>query len=217
MTARGRFWTVFTLALIFEIGQGASLVTSQTQSEGRPWEINAGDLQAVGLHLPSYMISMEDLWRYQALLPTHQELSIAWDPHTGYDGPVFRERVAERSLKHDFTVLQRKQNIKGNASVGDLALMDMSLEVVAITGAGEVRGLVSGPSLLVRGESLSVPGGPPTPQPHDYIMGGKDMFSVSIPDDPKIEKLVLLLAHPNEKPRLEQVGVIDLTAKVAPK
>jgi hypothetical protein len=148
-------------------------------------------------------------------LPTHQEFLVDWDPHTGYDHPVFREQVAEHSLKHAFALLERKQNIKGNAPIGLLMLMNLGIEVVAVTATGEVRGLTSGPSLLVQGESLSIGGHSPS-EHHDYIMP-KGAFPISLPDDPKIEKLVLLLVHPNEKPRLEQVGVIDLTAKTAPK
>jgi hypothetical protein len=197
------------------VGPAGSRVTAQTQSDAPPWELNAGDLQAVGLHLPSYMPKMGDLHDYQKRVPSHQEILIEWDPHTGYDHPAYREQVAERSLKHDFTLEQRKQNIKGDAGIGPTSLLDLGLEVVGVTNTGEIRGLANGPSLLVRGEATHVPG-ERTPERHDFIKS-KDTFLVALPDDPKIEKLVLLLAHPNEKPRLEQVGVIDLTAKTAPK
>jgi hypothetical protein len=123
--------------------------------------------------------------------------------------------VAERSLKHDFALQQRNQNIKGNAAIGSTDLLDLRLVVVAATGTGEVRGLAMGPSLLIRCDLPPVPGGPQQ-ECHDYIQS-KTNFLVGLPDDPTIEKLVLLLTHSNEKPRLEQVGVIDLTAKVAPK
>jgi hypothetical protein len=208
-------WALLIVALILGLGQGATRVVAQTQSDDRPWELNAGDLQAVGLHLPSYMPKIGDLHDYQKRLPSRQEMLIEWDPHTGYDHPAFREQVAERSLKHDFALVQRKQNIKGDAGIGPTTLLDLGLEVVGVTNTGEVRGFANGPSLLVREEGTHAPG-EPKPDRHDFIKS-KDTFWIGLPDDPKIEKLVLLLAHPNEKPRLEQVGVIDLTAKALPK
>jgi hypothetical protein len=205
----------FTAALIFGIGQGARHLASQTQSEGRPYELNAGDLQSVGLRLPSTMSKIGDLEDYQKGVTSRQEMLIDWDAHTGYDHPVYREQVAERLLKHEFTLVQRKRNVKGDAQIGTLMLLDSGLEVVAVTSAGEVRGLANGPSLVVRRESYPVPG-LPLQEHHDYVQS-KNAFWVGLPDDPKIEKLVLLLTHPNEKPRLEQVGTIDLTSKAPPK
>jgi hypothetical protein len=206
------------LTFIFGIGWGATRVVAQRSalSESRPWELNASDLTAVGLHLPSYMPRVaEDLWEYQKRTTTHQELLIEWDPHTGYDHPAFREQVAEHSLNHEFTLTQRKQNVKGNAQIGTLDLLDLRLEVVRLTDTGEVRGLAVGPTLLIRCDLPPAPGEPQR-DCHDYVQS-KTTFLVGLPDDPMIEKLVLLIAHPNKKPRLEQVGVIDLTAKVAPK
>ena len=218
MNAHPRFRyrsSLLAIGLMVGVGLAGSHVRAQTQTDDRPWELNAGDLQAVGLHLPSYMPKIGDLHDYQKRVPSRQEILIEWDPHTGYDHPAYREQVAERSLKHDFTLVQRKQSIKGDAQIGTLDLLDLSLEVVGVTDTGEVRGLASGPSLLVRGEAFHAPG-EHSPERNDYIQG-KGTFSVGLPDDPKIEKLVLLLAHPSEKPRLEQVGTIDLTAKAAPK
>jgi hypothetical protein len=203
------------IGLIVGVAYVGGRVTAQTQSDGRPWELNAGDLQAVGLHLPSNMPTVGDLHDYQKRVSNHQEILIEWDPHTGYDHPTFRERVAERSLKHDFTLVQRKQNIIGNPGIGPTTLLDLGLEVIGVTNTGEVRGLAIGPSLLAHGEGTHAPG-EPKPERHDYIKS-KDTFLVGLPDDPKIEKLIMLLAHPNEKPLLEQVGTIDLTPKTAPK
>jgi hypothetical protein len=207
--------TLLVVGLIGGIGYVGSRASAQTQSDDRPWELNAGDLQAVGLHLPSYMSNIGDFEDYSKRLPSFQQVLIEWDPHTGYDHPTYREQVAERSLKHDFTLVQRKQNIKGDARIGPTTLLDLGLVVVGVTSTGEVRGLAFGPSLLVRGEATHAPG-EPKPERHDYIQS-KGAFWVGLSDDPKIEKLVLLLAHPNEKPRLEQIGTIDLTAKAAPK
>jgi hypothetical protein len=216
MTTMLRFRSaVLVMALIFGIGQGATRLAAQTQSEGRPWELNAGDLQAVGLHLPSYMPKIGDLENYQKTVPSRQEILIEWDPHTGYDHPVFREQVAKHSLKHDFAVVQRKQNIKGDAQIGTLMLRELGSEVVGVTSAGEVRGLANGPTLLVREEAFHAPGESQQNR-HEYIKS-KESFWVGLPDDPKIDKLILLLVHPNEKARLEQIGVIDLTVKAAPK
>jgi hypothetical protein len=216
MTAFVRFrWAALTIALMFWIGWSIRGVAAQSQPDGQPWELNAGDLQGAGLHLPSYMSTVGDVEDYQKRLPNHQEILIEWDPHTGYDHPAYREQVAERSLKHDFALQQRKQNIKGDARTGPTTLADLGLVVVAATNTGEVRGIAIGPSLLIRGEAFPVPG-EPQPERHDYIQS-KTVFRVGLPDDPKIEKLVLLVAYPSEKPRLEQVATIDLTTKVSPK
>jgi hypothetical protein len=209
---------LLVIGLIVGVGYFGSRVVAQRSalSDSRPWEVNVSDLAAVGMHMPSDMPRVaEDLWEYQKRTTTHQELLIEWDPHTGYDHPTFRERVAEHSLKHDFALVQRKQSVKGNAQIGTLDLLDLSLEVLGVTDTGEVRGFRNGPSLLVREEGTHAPG-EPKPDRHDYIKS-KDTFWVGLPDDLKIEKLVLLLAHPNEKHRLEQVGTIDLTPKTAPK
>jgi hypothetical protein len=218
MSIHFKYWhcsVLLVIGLIVGVSYVGDRVNAQTQSDDRPWELNAGDLQAVGLHLPSYVPRVaEDLWEYQKRTTTHQELLIEWDPHTGYDHPAFREQVAEHSLKHEFALTQRKQNVKGNAQIGTLDLLDLSLEVLGVTDTGEVRGLANGRTLLVRGEGTHAPG-EPKPERHDYILSKGD-FWVALPDDPKIVKLVLLLAHPSEKPRLEQVGVIDLTAKATP-
>jgi hypothetical protein len=218
MSAHLRFGyrsALLVVGLIGGIAYVGSRASAQTQSDDRPWELNAGDLQAVGLHLPSYMSKIGDLEDYQNKVLSHQQMLIQWDPHTGFDHPTFREQVAERSLKHDFTLVQRQQNIKGDSRIGPTALLELGLEVVGVTNTGEVRGLANGPSLLVRSEGTHAPG-EPKPDRHDFIKS-KDTFSVALPDDPKIEKLVLLLAHPSEKPRLEQIGTIDLTPKTPPK
>jgi hypothetical protein len=203
------------IALMFGIGWSIRCVAAHTQPDGNPWELNAGDLQAAGLHLASYMSTVGDMEDYQKNLPSHQEILIEWDPHTGFDHPAYREQVAERSLKHDFALQQRKQKVKGDARTGPTTLLDLGLVVVAATSTGEVRGFAIGPSLLIRGEATHVPGERP-PERHDYIQS-KTAFWVGLPDDPKIEKLVLLVAYPSEKPRLEQVATIDLTTKVTPK
>lgn len=204
--------TVFAVALIFGIGWGFA---AQSQLEDLPWELHVDDLHAVGLHMPSYMSTVRDLEDYQKRLTSCQQLWIEWDPHTGYDHPAYREQVAERSLSHDFALQQRNQNAKGCVRMGPTALLDLGLVVVAATNKGEVRGFAFGPSLLIR---CDLPSAPEEPQQEcrDLIQS-KTTFLFVLPDDAQIEKLVLLLAHPNEKPRLEQVGVIDLTAKGAPK
>lgn len=211
-------WVILTTPFFFGIGHGASRAVPQGSAlaDAHPYELNANDLLAVGLHLPSYMPRVaEDLAEYQKRTTTRQELLIEWDPHTGYAEAAPREQVAEHSLKHEFNLKQRKQNIKGDARIGPLMLLDLSLEVVGVTNTGEVRGLGRGPDLLVHGEATHLPG-EPTPEHHDSIQSKGD-FWVALPDDPKITKIVLLFAHPNENPRLEQVGTIDLTTWVAPK
>jgi len=207
--------SLLMIALICGIGRGSDCIAAQVQSESNSWELNASQLQAVGLHLPSYMPTITDLHNYQKNLPVHQELDIEWAPRTGYDHTVPREQVDEGSLKHDFQLIGRKQHVKGGAFTNNLTLGDLEVIAVAITMGGEVRGFASGPSLLMRGEAIAV--GDHMPEPRDYI-GWKGAFHVSLPEDPQIAKISLLLVHPDkDKFRLEQVGTVDLTTLVAPK
>lgn len=192
--------------------RGPSAAPTAPRYDGQPWEFNAGYVQSVGLHLPSYMPTLRDLTNYDRNLPVHQLLTIEWDPHTGYDHVVRRNQVAEGSLTHDFKILDRKRNVGRVSTSTRDALGDMVVEVLATTTSGEVRGWSSGPTLVIRPDLPPIPGRPPQ-EGYEYI-GSKMTFQVGLPDDPKIAKLVFLLAHPEgEKYRFEQVGVIEFAAQ----
>jgi hypothetical protein len=126
----------------------------------------------------------------------------------GNDHPVRREGVAEGSLSPNFILLSRKHSVQGNARTSTLTLSDMTLVTVAVATNGEVRGLTVGPgSPRIPAESLN--------GKTSYAMvHPKEIFLIFLPDDPKIEKLVFLLAHPDgAKYRLEKVGTLDLSSR----
>jgi hypothetical protein len=180
----------------------------KAQTEGVSWELSASHLQAAGLPLPPYMPTVRDVMLYQVSLSTHQEIGLEWDLMPGNDRPVRRDGVAEGSLSSNFVLQNRKQNVQGSARTSTLTLSDLTLVTVAVTANGEVRGLTIGP------------GSPRIPAEHRNGKDGYDMvdskviFDLFLPDDPKIEKLVFLLAHPNgTKYRLERVGTLDLGSR----
>jgi hypothetical protein len=201
------FWGwvgIVVIALIFAVPTLRGRPQTGSQREQPLFELRADYLSAVGLHFPSYMPSVDDVMNYQAKLSTHQELTIEWTIIPGSDRPVHKDTVREGSLSSDFALVDRKQNVAGNARKSTLTLDEMALVTAAVTSSGEIRGLVVGPgSPLMRGER----GGRAFVRP-------KDTFFVFLPNDPKIERLVFLLAHPaGEKYRLEQVGILELPQK----
>jgi hypothetical protein len=198
-----------TIGLAFGFGYVAlSASTPQAQTEGNSWELSASHLQAAGLHLPSYMPRVENPMLYQSRLSTHQELEIEWNLIPGSDRPVRRDGVAEGSLSSNFILQNRKQNVQGNARASMLDMNDLTLVTIAITPNGEVRGLTVGPGTpRIPGESF---GGKTSYE----MVNPKTTFQIFLPDDPKVEKLVFLLAHPDgAKYRLEKVGTLDLSSK----
>jgi len=169
------------------------------------WQINASQLQAAGLSLPANMPRVGELMLYQVKLATHQELTIEWNLIPSSENPVRRERVAEGSLNPEFILVGRKQNVQGSARTSTLTLSDMTLVTTAITAKGEIRGLTVGPgSSRIPVEYRNGKGGL-------ELVYSKVIFEVFLPDDPKIEKLVFLLSHPDGPTyRLEQVGTLAL-------
>jgi hypothetical protein len=197
------------IGLAFAFGYFAlSASTPRAQTDGLSWELNASHLQAAGLPLPSYMPRVRDVMLYQVGLSTHQEIEVQWDLIPGNDHPVRREGVAEGSLSSNFTLQDRKHNVQGNARTSTLTLSDLTLVTVAVAGNGEVRGLTVGPgSPRIPAEYRNGKGG-------YNLVDSKVTFELFLPDDPKIEKLVFLVSHPDgTKYRLEKVGSLDLSSK----
>ena len=200
---------VLRIGLAFGFGYVAlSAPTPQARTEDLAWELNASHLLAVGLPLPSHMPRVRDVMLYQVSLTKHQEIELQWDLIPGNDRPVRRDGVAEGSLSSNFVLLSRKQNVRGNARTGTLTLSDMTLVCAAVAANGEVRGLTVGP------------GSPRIPAEYRNGKGGYEMvdpkvtFELYLPDDPKIERLLFLMAHPyGAKYRLEKVGTLDLSSR----
>jgi hypothetical protein len=188
---------------------------AQDKPERPAWELRTAYLQAVGLHMADSMPSVLDVMRYHTGVTTHQEITIEWNLITKADRPVERGAVVEGSLAHEFTLVERKHGVKGNARSSTLTLSDMCLVTAAVTSSGEVRGLVVGPgSPIVFGETFhnnrNQSGG------HTLVFP-KMTFFVFLPEDSKIDKLIFLLAYPNrDQYRLEQVGSLELGPKKNP-
>jgi hypothetical protein len=146
------------------------------------------------------MPRVRDVMLYQVRLSTHQEIEVQWDLIPGDDHPIRREGVAEGSLSPNFTLQNRKHNVRGNARTSTLTLSDLTLVTVAVTANSEVRGLTVGPgSPLIPAEYRNGKGGYPMVYP-------KETFELFLPDDPKIERLLFLVSHPDgAKYRLEKV------------
>jgi len=201
-------WAMLGTVLFFIAPPWMSLVPAQTMPEPPVFELQADYLQRAGLHFPSYMPSVLDVMKYQASSSTHQELKIEWNLIPGAETPVPKKRVAEGSLAPNFSILERKQNAPGNARVSTLTLSEMTLVTAAVTSNGEIRGLTVGPGSpvlfaerLVRGKQ----------SPGEDVVFPRSTFIIFLPDDPKIERLVFLLSHPEgEKYRLERVGTLEL-------
>jgi hypothetical protein len=203
------FCRALRIGLAFGLGYFVlSASTPRAQTDGLSWELNAGYLQAAGLLLPSSMPRVNDVMHYQVSLTTHQEIEVQWDLIPGNEHPVRRDSIAEGSLSSDFILQGRKQNVRGNARTSTLTLSDLTLVTVAVTSNGEVRGLAVGPgSPRIAKEFWRGDTSPPMVYP-------KVTFQVFLPDDPKIEKLVFLVSHPDgSKYRLEKVGTVDLSSR----
>jgi hypothetical protein len=199
---------VLGIALASAATPSTWIVRAQDQPEPPAFQLRAEYLEQVGLHFPSYMPTVLDVMKYHATLSTHQELKIEWNLIPGVETPVQKERVAEGSLAPNFSLLERKQSVSGNAHRSTLTLCEMALVTAAVTSKGEIRGLTVGPGTpvifaerLVRGKQT----------PGEDTVAAKSTFIISLPDDPQIRKLVFLLAHPDgAKYRLEQVGTLEL-------
>lgn len=91
-------------------------------------ELNASFLDAVGLHLPSYM-RMPDLMKYQDMFPTHQTI------------------VVERAVDPDnpsgvvFSLASRDQGRSGSPGSGSKTINANTLVAVAVTSDREIRAI----------------------------------------------------------------------------
>jgi hypothetical protein len=189
---------------IFRMASFSYPVQAQDVPERPAFELRVAYLQAAGLHLPPGMPGILDVMKYHAGLSIHQEVSVEWNLIPDRELPVPRQDVPAGTLKPNFALLERKHMIKGSARVSTLTLNEMVLVTAAVSSEGEVRGLVVGPGTpLFRAEHWKGGG--------QDVVFPKETFTLFLPDDPKIDKLVFLLAHPDrEKYRLEKVGSLKL-------
>jgi hypothetical protein len=88
-------------------------------------------LQALKVHLPSYMSSVQAQMAYQAKVPLHQEITVAWSPNAG----------GQSSAGPGFVVVKRWQHMQKTASQNELNLKTRPVLVIGATRGGEVRAL----------------------------------------------------------------------------
>lgn len=158
-------------------------------------------LQEVGIHLPSYMPGIQDIFNYQNKLTMHQEFVVQWDSLPGRT-EIMRMKEAEGvPLSPDFVVKERKQHVRGG--VGDRHYeVFRSLVIVAVDAKGQVRGLKSGFD-----ERIGVGEGALIIQPNVTLR-------FWLPDDPQIRSIIFFQAtsRPEGGSKLTRIGSIDLQA-----
>jgi len=89
-------------------------------------------LQGLGVHLPSYLPSVQDQLAYQAKVPLHQEITVQWSASV-------EEQQAESSGS---PLVKRWQHMQKSASISQLKTGDRPILVIATTSGGEVRAFV---------------------------------------------------------------------------
>lgn len=170
-------------------------------------------LVEAGVHLPSYMDSVDQQLSYQGGLPTHQELTLEWNSLPGNPSKALRKEETEgQPLRGDFRIVDRHERVKGGSVSRPPMFMQDQLVAVAVSTGDEVRGLI-------------VLWDPRTSHSEDVKRGKREDFvtpSVSfklwLPDDPQIRKVIFFKPVPGEsgKPRLERIGEIVLEATHIP-
>ena len=201
-------------------------------------DLTAAHLADAGFHLPSYesdncpdeknlfhsgrgeplwtdvcgTIAIRDFERYQAKLPSHQELMVEWDSLPGIQGrPELRgalplKEVEQIPLSPNFVLKDRKRNVRGGPVTWSGAL---GLVIVGVTSGGEVRGLETLNDPRIWWADSLGPGG--TMQGSVFV-NPKVTFKVFLPEDPAIRKVVFLDPSPTEGGgfKLKKLGTIDL-------
>jgi hypothetical protein len=88
-------------------------------------------LRDFNLYLPSYFPSVPAQMSYQAKVPLHQEITVAWSAGA----------ASQPAGGAGFALIKRWQHIQKSASMIPLKPQDRPILVIAATPAGEVRAL----------------------------------------------------------------------------
>jgi hypothetical protein len=190
-------------------------LTSHCQTSRPSAMLNSDHLRAVGVHLPSYIGTVDDLMQYQGELQTHQQLMVEWDSIPGLQGRVKKEQVEGTPLAPNFTLLDRKQNLPGAAGKTNPLLVEDDLVVVGVTSTGEARGIrVQRDPRLWHGEYLE----PGKSQERYDVVTPKVTIEVLLPDDSLVRTVVFMKPRPTSDGgwRLERVGALELSPKSSP-
>ncbi len=156
-------------------------------------------LQETGPRLPSYLPSLFDQSRYQAMLADHQELRFAWDSlardgGSGTNGAPDAAKGPDLSFLYlpELKVVERRHALPDSPGRIDAVGRGQQYVFVAVTANGEVRGLdVPAFSVVRCPDPPRLPdSGPAGPGNCSPLPTGR--FSVRLPDDPEIRKIVIL-------------------------
>jgi hypothetical protein len=94
MTSRAKYVPV-VLATITVVALISTLGIAQTTPDDSQW-ISPKTLTEGGVHLPSYITSVDQHLEYQASLPIHQELSLEWRSLPSSSSQPIKKQEAER-------------------------------------------------------------------------------------------------------------------------
>jgi hypothetical protein len=104
-------------------------VPAQSSQESLDW-LSPETLHDLNLHLPSYMPSVQTQMAYQAKVPLHQEITVAWS--AAGEG---------QTSSAAFVLVKRWRHLQKSASASPLRPQARPILVIATTPGGEVRAL----------------------------------------------------------------------------
>ena len=102
-------------------------IHAQSSQEYLDW-LSLETLHDLNVYLPSYMPSAQAQMAYQAKVPLHQEIRVAWSAE-----------AAGQTSGAAFVLVKRWQHMQKSASTSSLKPQDRPILVIATTPGGEVR------------------------------------------------------------------------------
>jgi hypothetical protein len=120
---------VVTLSLCGAMVATATAVHAQV-SDSLDW-LSPETLRDFNLYLPSYFSSVQAQMSYQAKVPLHQEITVAWSANAS----------GQPAGGAGFVLVKRWQHMPKSASLSPLKPHNQPILVIAATPAGEVRAL----------------------------------------------------------------------------
>jgi hypothetical protein len=121
---------LFFVALSLLAGVLVCTISSHAQAVAQSLDwLSTESLSDLGVHLPSYINTVQAQMAYQAKVPLHQEITVAWSENTG----------GQKPSGPGFLLVKRMQHMQQVADVSALKAQDQPILVIAVTPDGEVR------------------------------------------------------------------------------
>lgn len=196
---------------LLAVGAGLLLVVTPITAEAAAPGIflTPEHLVEAGLHLPSYMPTIDRMMEFQTKLTYHQELTVEWDSIPGQTATVPASTVAGSTPAPNFILLDRKQQARGPAGKSHWDV-GADLVIAAVTSQNQVRGLkIQGDPRFSYTEDLR-PGH--KHQRWDYVTP-KVTIHILFPDDPQIQTVIFFIPAKGTGAgvwRLQEVGRLAL-------